>query len=251
VTSGALGIYGMVADATASSTFVGYATVADLWASIPGWPTPNSIFGDRPRCLTLEPVRVPNDQRPDRAQAFLPTHAVIRFHEVDVEELPSAYPTMAGIQQDGSRTRPYFGTEPIYHFLREDGTVRSLSEIGGRAAGEPRLMGDIVVRPRVGEEPVGPPSLFLTLWALLFCLSELARYYPDTWADALDPDRSRAAVTLEAGLDRALEQTPGLISTALRGPIDEWIRKELRRQEAEANAEPGGPADDEDGAGEP
>lgn len=50
------------------------------------------------------------------------------------------------------------------------------------------------------------------LWALLFCLSELARYYPDTWVSALDPDRSRAAVTLEHGLDVMLERTPRLIT---------------------------------------
>src|SRR5690242_12982400 len=39
VTSQPLGIYTMVAEATASSTFEGFATVADLWASLPGWPT--------------------------------------------------------------------------------------------------------------------------------------------------------------------------------------------------------------------
>ena len=31
----------------------------------------------------------------------------------------------------------------------------------------------LLLRPRVGSEPVGPPSEFLTLYALLFCLSEL------------------------------------------------------------------------------
>lgn len=70
------------------------------------------------------------------------------------------------------------------------------------------------MRPRVGDAAIGPPSVFLTLWALLFCLSELARYYPNVWVRALDPDRSRAAVTLEHGLDLALEQTPSLINRA-------------------------------------
>jgi hypothetical protein len=40
VTSNRRGIYSMVIDATASSTFEGFATVAELWASLPGWPTP-------------------------------------------------------------------------------------------------------------------------------------------------------------------------------------------------------------------
>jgi hypothetical protein len=81
-----------------------------------------------------------------------------------------------------------------------------------------------------------PPSEFLTLWALLFCLSELARYYPDTWVYALDPDRSPAAVTIEHGLELALERTPALNSQALDGPIAHLIREDLRRQGAQAAA---------------
>jgi hypothetical protein len=71
------------------------------------------------------------------------------------------------------------------------------------------------------------------LWAFLFCLSELARYYPDTWVSALDPDSSVAAVTLEHGLDIALERAPALIAEALRGPMSALIREELRRQRQE------------------
>jgi hypothetical protein len=72
--------------------------------------------------------------------------------------------------------------------------------------------------------------------ALLFCLSELARYYPDVWVGALDPDRSRAAVTLEHGLDLALEQTLALINEALHGPIYERMPEEVRRRLDEASA---------------
>jgi hypothetical protein len=43
-------------------------------------------------------------------------------------------------------------------------------------------------------------------------------------------------VTLEHGLDVALEQAPGLIGQALRGPIDALIREEIRRVEAEQAA---------------
>jgi hypothetical protein len=53
---------------------------------------------------------------------------------------------------------------------------------------------------------------------------------------ALDPDRSAGAVTLEHGLDLALEQTPGLIGQALRGPIVKLLSDEMRRREAKANA---------------
>jgi hypothetical protein len=84
----------------------------------------------------------------------------------------------------------------------------------------------------------------MTLWALLFCLSELARYYPDTWVGALDPDRSTAAVTFEHGLDIALEQAPALISTALSGPIHALMREELRHREVESPARVGADAAD-------
>jgi hypothetical protein len=46
----------MVARATSSRIFTGYATVRELWASLSGWPTPRGVFGDQPRCLGLEPV---------------------------------------------------------------------------------------------------------------------------------------------------------------------------------------------------
>ena len=74
------------------------------------------------------------------------------------------------------------------------------------------------------------------MWALLFCLSELARYYPDVWVGALDPDRSPAAVTLEHGLELALNRAPDLIRGALDGPIHALMREELRRREAETRA---------------
>jgi hypothetical protein len=237
VTSQPLGIYAMVAEATAASTFEGFATVANLWASLPGWPTPNDLFGkDRPRCLALEQVRVPGDMRPHLEQLARPTHAALRFTKVDVEELPAMYPTMAGVQQDGTRTNAFGGQEPLYTFIGDDGKPRPLYDVGGRAPGSAVLSGDLIVRPRVGDTSIGPPSVFLTLWALLFCLSELARYYPDTWVRALDPDRSRAAVTLEHGLDLALEQSPSLINGALHGPIAELMREEVKRREAEASA---------------
>jgi hypothetical protein len=60
--------------------------------------------------------------------------------------------------------------------------------------------------------------------------------FPSTcgsWVSALDPDSSVAAVTLEHGLDIALERAPALIAEALRGPMSALIREELRRQRQE------------------
>jgi hypothetical protein len=232
------GAYSMLAAATRSPTFDGQTSVADFWASLPGFPTPRSIFGERPRCLMIETVQAPDDERPLFTRVAVPTHCILRFSAVDVAQLPMIYPTMAGIEQDGSRPSVFgLGEEPIYRFRREDGVLRPIHEVAERPFyAEDFLSSSLVVRPRVGTGAAGPPSDFLTLYALVWCLSELARYYPDTWVGALDPDRSPAAVILEEGLDLALEHTPRLISEALRGPMDELLRQDLerRRQEAEA-----------------
>jgi hypothetical protein len=53
---------------------------------------------------------------------------------------------------------------------------------------------------------------------------------------ALDPDASPAAVTLEHGLDVALQRAPDLISSALSGPVFELLREELRQRELDAAA---------------
>lgn len=60
-----------------------------------------------------------------------------------------------------------------------------------------------------------PPSLLMTWWAVLFTLSMLARYHPVRWADALDPDRSPAAVLLERTMEVALEVVPQLVLEAI------------------------------------
>ncbi len=150
--------------------------------------------------------------------------------------MPATYPAIHGIVQDGSRVHVFGGEQPVFKFGREDGTPRPLHEIGTLMPDAVSSFGDRVVRPKVGHDAVGPPSEYLTLYALLFCLSELARYYPDTWVLALDPDQSTAAVTLERGLDVALERAPQAIKAALQGPLPRLLAAELRRLQEEAAA---------------
>lgn len=234
VTDRELGAYSMVAEATASTRFTGEASVAELWASMPGFPTPSNIFGERPRCLTLHAVQAPDDERPLLARIASPTHCVFQFLRVELADLPTLYPTIQRIEQDGTSPNLLGGEDPIYTFPTEDGNLRPLNDVAIIPFYAARPLGDRVIRPRVGGDVVEPPSEFLALWALLFCLSELARYYPDTWVGALDPDRSNAAVTLEHGLDLALQRAPQLISEALRGPTAELVREEFQRQQFEA-----------------
>jgi hypothetical protein len=245
----------MIASATESPRFDGQATVADLWASLPGFAAPRDIFGDRPGIVTLEGVQVQDDDRPAFARIAAPRHAVVRFGAPDdVAGLPDTHPSMRGMQQSGTRRNPLGGEEPVYRFPREDGTLRTLYDVGSTPYYLEHDFKTYVVRPKVGTGTSEPPSEFLTLWALLFCLSELARYYPDTWVLALDPDNSSVAVTLEQGLDLMLERAPTLISGALSGPTSTLLRRELREREREAAAATGdenaveGDHDDGDGA---
>ena len=68
--------------------------------------------------------------------------------------------------------------------------------------------------PRVGEGRDELPP-FLLWWVLIFGLSLLARYEPEAWRAALDPDTSELAVPLEELLDDALSVTPALLSQAV------------------------------------
>jgi hypothetical protein len=234
----------MVAAATESRVFEGEASVADLWASLPGFATPRELFGDRARIVTLEAVQVDGDDRPIFARVAAPRHAVIRFGAANADELPNTHPTTRGIEQSGTRRNVFGSEEPVYRFPREDGTLRPLHDVGARPFFLEDAFNTYVVRPKVGSGTAEPPSEFLTHWALLFCLSELARYYPDTWVLALDPDHSRVAVTLEQSLDLMLEQAPRLIAEALSGPTSELMRRELQERERQAAAATG----DEDAA---
>ena len=155
----------------------------------------------------------------------------------------ASYPTLSGMTPDGVRTNVLGWEEPIYKFVREDGTLRSLYDVGVHPFYEQLgVSSSRVVRPKVGAELRDPLSEAVTLWALLFCLSELALYYPDIWVGALDPDTSVAAVTLEHGLDVMLNRAPALIASALGGPIDALIWEELRQgrlPEGMPDGEPG------------
>jgi hypothetical protein len=233
----------MVVAATHSTSFTGSASVADLWASLPDSPRARDGVGDRPRRLALEAVQTTlDDDRPVAARIILPTHCTIAGVETveEVARLPSDYPTLAGIEVGTTRRNVFGGAENVYRFRREDGSLRPLHEVGD-------ARGDIatrhfLVRPRIGDGHDAPPSEFLTFWLLLWCLSELARYYPDTWVAALDPDSSPVAVALGEILDQALEAAPILIGSALRGPIDYYMQAEMERLRREAATQGGAAA---------
>lgn len=87
---------------------------------------------------------------------------------------------------------------------------------GALDAGAPeyRWRGWRWIWPAIVDEE-DPPSPLLIWWALLFLLSMLARYHPQTWVDALNPDTSRLAVPLERVMGEALEAVPQLVLQAI------------------------------------
>lgn len=64
------------------------------------------------------------------------------------------------------------------------------------------------------REPVHPITIW---WSVLFTLSMLARYEPDTWSAFIDVDRSAHASAIEHVLDVALDAVPELVLEAING----------------------------------
>lgn len=81
-------------------------------------------------------------------------------------------------------------------------------------APEYRFLGNRWLRPVCGCVELHP---LLTWWALLFGLSNLARYYPVQWTQAIDLDQSDAAVVLDRVMTEALEALPQLVLGAIAG----------------------------------
>ncbi len=259
------GAFAMVAEATASPLFGGTATVPELWTSIPRFPTPRTLVGERPRCLYLDAATAVESGQEVMQAVLAPAHVVVRKPPATALEIFAAFPTAVGAELVGERASLIQGMDPysIVAFRGDDDQFRPLRDVAERVAGDDgsSLTRQFVLRPPIGEVGETPPSQLMALWALLFSLSQLTRYYPAAWVGAVDADESEVAVTLDHGLELALELVPRLITQGLSGPIDRWI-EELRSQqaaelegvgdpdpaaEAPAESEAGGLADPGDG----
>jgi hypothetical protein len=224
-TTDAKGSFRMLAAATASPGFRGTATVAKLWASIPGFPAPATFIGALPRCEYLHPT--PDVTLGPTIKTYTrPTQAVIYGDGATVAERLRPFAIADNCKVVGAEATTAGATAlhgVIVAFPDAHGQPRPLWDIADRAprGSEPLFMTPYVLRPPIGTGRDQPPTQLLTLWALLFNLSELTRYYPALWVAALDPDESPIAVTLEHGLDLALAMAPGLINKALQtGPVE-------------------------------
>lgn len=71
------------------------------------------------------------------------------------------------------------------------------------------------LRPAVGGK--APPSILMTWWAVLYALSQLARYEPAVWMDVINPDASVLTVPIEDGLRLAQASLPKMVYQAITG----------------------------------
>lgn len=252
----------MAAAATESPLFEGPVTLSRLWASLPAMPKHRAVIGDAPTPLTLLPAEIPTSNlRELMLRGLNPTHGYfLSVPANETDAILADYPTAAGHQQVAVREIVSGGSEvtraaraamrssepeAILSWPRDDGTLRTLSDIGDARpfAGQRSW----AVRPRIGTGDGPPPSQLMTMWALLYGLSHLARYQPATWVGALDLDRAETAVPLGHGLDIALEEVPKLAHGALIGR-DVMFRLAVEQAQARAETEGDGrpaPNDDE------
>jgi len=143
------------------------------------------------------------------------------YTEADFVDFCSSYPTLAG-----STGRPATGQDSILDEERQ--SVRVFREWTLSAGDDPGRFHSRLTLPYLGDNyryifpSIGGDTQalhpLLAWWAILFALSMLARYQPDTWTYYLDVDKCAYAVPLEALLDRALATCPELLLHAIRGP---------------------------------
>jgi hypothetical protein len=254
-------MFGSVANATDTIVFEGAATVAQLWASLPDLPRAKEITAEQPQPLYVEPAwpaggeRTPFDflvpkaarltfPRPRWAEPYEPYDVAgdkplqSRLVEDDVllqriRDGFANYPTLSRASVEIEEVESVFkpAREPVIRIADERGEPKTLSTFAESMPAPARRPSVYIVRPRVGSGDGEPPSQLMTLWALLYAFSQLARYHPALWVAALNPDESAIAVDLEHVLDASLDLVPDLLLPAIsNGAIPRLIREHAERE---------------------
>lgn len=263
--AGESGMYSRVSAATDSPTFTGTARIAELWASLPDLPQPRGFEVSSPRPLYVEEVRVgsePESPMEIFARLLVPKHGRIAHPRPQpvadaleqlgkdesrlslVSDALRDYPSAQGVVPELHTVHTVLGEERVVvlTFPDEAGELRPLSEVGdpsplrtGLREGTPSRF---IIRPRIGSGDEPPPSQFMTLWALVYAFSQLARYEPEVWVAALNPDESPIAVDLEHALDAALELVPELLVPAVTSGLMPRLMREHMEEAQEAARDP-------------
>src|SRR5581483_761313 len=240
------------------------ATIAALWAALPDLPRA-SITQNELMPLHVEAKRLVGDDvitsllAPRIAGLTYPrppqvTLDLTDLNEADLAADPNAasealaerlrgllvdYPSIAdGAVEVVDNIAGRFGPEHgvILRVPDGDGGYRPLFDFADRTPSEAALSeAKFIIRPRQGTGFGIPPSQLMTLWALLYGLSQLARHHPAAWVGALNPDRSPIAVDLEHVLDSALELVPDLLVPAVsNGAMPRLVREHVAAERERA-----------------
>jgi len=166
--------------------------LGELWASLPGLVVHDGLGAGHPRALGLHgdagfdhALTSFYEDLPDKqaAEAWVSSQLV---------PYPHARDAVAQIKREHDRVEVYFRWA--------DGHIDDFAE---RDWSNDRYF---YLRPEV---VAGQPSplILMTWWAILFALSQLARYEPATWTSAIEPDGSALTVPIEEGL-RTAKRSP-------------------------------------------
>jgi len=192
---------------------LGAATaLRNVWAAIPSLDKPG-LGASCPRAMPVEPVG--SRELPVLAYLreldWLPVHesAGERLKEV----LTTTYPRHAdGLMVHGvsyDHQADMMAARAELSWSSSDGTPRSVYMATERYL----WPGSAWLIPKLSSGDTLPPILLW--WCLLQALSSLARYHPAEWTAALDPDRSRWAVSIEKALRTGLDVVPRLVLMTL------------------------------------
>lgn len=218
-----------VAEATGSDVLEEPVTVSALCASLPELASNPDLCGANPRALFVKPI----------AQSLGPVLTTNPNVDAYVFNLPAEVEsaTDLGLSLD-AHLRNYPSAvgwtlpEQIRQFPPRDGwgpgvVVRWHVSAGMTSANETdrrARIREVAPQYRYVDQQWCRPSLtpgkmltpLMTWWALLFALSMVARYEPDTWVNLLGVDESPLAVPLEGLLEGALGVVPHIVLDALQ-----------------------------------
>jgi hypothetical protein len=218
-----------VAEATNSAQLTSALELGAIWAAIPDLmpPLPQPPLDDDAWIRPLRVFRPMFDAAHMRLADMRPLELLIDGlpPEADLDMLHRRlgdYPTAEdaymwhtqGMSGDLVITQPSaVGTLPVFCWRDVPTNVNARARQFEAIAPDYRRLGAHLLLPRAGTQDALSPLMLW--WALLFGLSSIARYDPETWVRALAVNESEFAVPIEAALDAALEALPDLILGAL------------------------------------
>ena len=200
VRKGARGAFRVVSEALGSPVEVESMNLGDLWASLPQLETVEGLGAG-----SLLPIRPQWHPEPGKADWTIETTPRVKPND-PVAFLKDHYPDLREVMFVVSESGDGLAAGVFQMIDGSPLDKRGESYLGAR---------NVYLRPALNGRR--PPSIFMTWWSVLFALSQLARYEPATWAEAINPDESDLTVPIEDGLRSIGRVMPQLVAHALTG----------------------------------